>query len=151
MKIIFLDVDGVLSSFGERGLCGLRLDMFAAVVKQTGAEVVLSSTWRLTQCNEQRRRLRLELCKRGVGMDYHTPADVDLKTRGDEIQTWLNGYRHAQDRVESFVILDDDPNDEMGPLKTHLVKCDGYSGLTNADCEEILRRLGPSKSDANPA
>lgn len=138
MKVIFLDVDGVVSSFGERGLCGLRLDMFADVVKQTGAEVVLSSTWRHPHCREQRMRLQRELGNRDVEFHSFTPMAMELKTRGDEIQTWLNGHRREQ--VE-FVILDDDPNDEMGRLKPHLVKRDGYNGLTNADCEEIVRRL----------
>lgn len=139
IKFIFLDVDGVLSSFGERGLCGLRLDMFADVVKKTEAIVILSSTWRFPHCRDQRMRLQRELYQRGVEIADWTPIDMELKTRGDEIQVCLNRYR--RDGVESFVILDDDPNDEMGRLKPHLVKCDGYNGLTNADCEEIVRRL----------
>lgn len=141
MKVIFLDIDGVLSSFGGSGLCGTRLDLFADIVKQTGAEVVLSSTWRLTQCREQRMRLQSELYKRGVEMMGHTPFDSNLRTRGDEIQTWLNGYRHAQEKVGAFVILDDDPNDEMGKLKPNLVKCDGYQGLTPAIAAEVVSRL----------
>lgn len=160
MKIIFLDVDGCLSSLGERGLCGLRLDMFAAVVKQTGAEVVLSSTWRHPHCRDQCKRLCQELRDRGVEILDATPVlDQPIGTgllvkghvRGDEIQVWLNGHRHGVSKVESFVILDDDPNDEMGRLKPHLVKCDGWAGLMQSDCDEIARRLGPSKSDANPS
>jgi len=141
MKIIFLDVDGVLSSFGERGLCALRLDMFAAVVKQTGADVVLSSTWRMPQCRDQRMRLQHELGKRGAEIADWTPIAMDLKTRGDEIQVYMNRFRRGE--VTDFVILDDDPNDEMGALKSHLVKCDGYAGLTQENCEEIKRRLTP--------
>ena len=138
MKIIFLDVDGVLSSFGERGLCGLRLDMFAGVVKKTGAKVILSSTWRLPHCRDQRMRLQRELYQRGVELEGFTPADADLQTRGDEIQTWLS--RHRYEGVQ-FVILDDDPNDEMGRLKPPLVKRECHQGLTQAECDDIIRRM----------
>lgn len=149
MKVIFLDIDGVLSSFGERGLCSHRLDIFAALVKATGAVVVLSSTWRHPHCREQRMRLQRELYSRGE-IEFHSftpvlnqPIGSGLLMkgfmRGDEIQAWFN--RHPSLAVQSFVILDDDPNDEMGPLKPHLVKCDGYAGLTQVECDEIIRRL----------
>jgi len=150
MKVIFLDVDGVLSSMGPRGLCSQRLDMFAALVKATGALVVLSSMWRHPHCREQLMRLRRELYKRGVELFDSTPVLNELigtgllvkgTQRGDEIQTWLNQYRRGPEKVEAFVILDDDPNDEMGRLKPHLVKCDGYKGLTQIECDEIKKRL----------
>lgn len=144
MKLIFLDVDGVLSSFGERGLCSTRLDMFAEVVKQTGAEVVLSSMWRMPHCREARMRLQQELGKREVELAGMTPVLDSPSTRGDEIQVYLNRYR--QIKVE-FVILDDDPNNEMGRLKPHLVKTDGHVGLTASNCEEMIQRLGVANAE----
>lgn len=149
MKVIFLDVDGVLSSFGERGLCGDRIALFAAVVRQTGAEVVLSSTWRYPHCREQRLRLLQELGKHGIELLGMTPVlDVAVgsvglvagSTRGKEIGAWLAAYREHPDL--RFVILDDDPNDEMGDLKDYLVKCDGWAGLTKREAYEMVRRLG---------
>jgi len=140
MKIIFLDIDGVLSSFGARGLCSTRLDLFASIVKQTDADVVLSSQWRLPDCRDQLKRLEQELRKRGVTFFGATP---NLSTkRGEEIACWLVTRPDAWTESEpSFVILDDDPNDEMGELKPHLVKCDGYQGLTQDIADEVVRRL----------
>jgi hypothetical protein len=148
MKLIFLDVDGVLSTFGMRGLCGERLDLFADVVRRTGAEVVLSSTWRYPHCQEQRLRLQQELGKRGVELFGETPMAQEISgssllqatMRGDEIQAYLTACqrRHA---IEAFAILDDDPNDEMGALKPHLIKCDGYTGLTPALAESLVAAL----------
>lgn len=89
-------------------------------------------------------RLQRELGARGVEFDSFTPIAMELTTRGDEIQTWLNGHRREQ---VQFVILDDDPNDEMGRLKPHLVKCDGYAGLTQQNCDDVVRMLtGPEGS-----
>lgn len=39
------------------------------------------------------------------------------------------------------MILDDDPNDEMGELKPHLIKCDGYQGLTPDIAAKVVHRL----------
>jgi hypothetical protein len=147
LKVIFLDIDGVLSSFGLRGLCGTRLDMFADIVKQTGAEVVLASTWRHPHCRDQRMRLQQELGKREVEFFGMTP--ILGTTRGEEIKRWISSAsrRHQID----FVILDDDPNDEMGELKPHLVKCDGYQGLTPDIAAEVVHRLNDKGLATQPA
>lgn len=152
LKVIFLDIDGVLSSFGLRGLCGTRLDLFADLVKQTGAKVVLSSTWRHSHCREQRMRLQQELGKRGVEFFGMTPvietpigtSNLVLGTqRGHEIGMWLDAAK-SRHEIAAFVILDDDPNNEMGELKPALVKCDGYQGLTTEIAAEVARKLNAS-------
>lgn len=148
MNYIFLDIDGVLRPLDLRGLCAQRLDLFAEVAKLTDSDVVLSSTWRLPHCREQRMRLCAELYKRGVKLAGMTPVlnqpigfgeMVSGVKRGEEIMTWL--HKNLVGPQDRFVILDDDPNDEMGELKPHLVKCDGYKGLTEELCREIARRL----------
>ncbi len=143
LKVIFLDVDGVLSSFGLRGLCGTRLDLFADLVKQTGAEVVLASMWRHPSCRDQRLRLQQELGKRDVEFFGETP--ILGKPRGEEIKRWIDAARRRH--PINFVILDDDPNDEMGDIKPHLVKCDGYQGLTPELAAEVARRLNAAEAD----
>lgn len=149
LKVIFLDIDGVLSSFGLRGLCGTRLDLFADIVKRTGAEVVLSSTWRHPHCREQRMRLQQELGKRDVELFGMTPildkpvgsfGLVGSVTRGTEIGAWLAAAKRRHE-ISAFVILDDDPSNEMGELHHALVKCDGYQGLTPDIAAEVVRRL----------
>ena len=82
-------------------------------------------------------RLQQELGKREVEFFGMTP--ILGTTRGEEIKQWINS---ASRRHEiNFVILDDDPNDEMGDLKPQLVKCDGYQGLTPDIAAEVVRRL----------
>jgi len=53
MNAIFLDVDGVLNCRSEGpvinsvyDICPRRLDMLRQIVEQTGAVIVVSSTWR---------------------------------------------------------------------------------------------------------
>ena len=50
-KVIFLDIDGVLNDEGEEREKGVYIDetrvqRLASIVEQTGAEIVLSSSWR---------------------------------------------------------------------------------------------------------
>jgi hypothetical protein len=148
MKLIFFDVDGVVAPFELRGLSSSHLDLFCDAVHKTGAEVVLSSTWRLPHCREQRMRLNVELYKRGVELFGATPVlnhpiqDSRLVSgvvRGDEIRAWL---RENAGTSDTFAILDDDPNNEMGDLNPRLIKCDGNIGLTEENCHQIIEMLG---------
>jgi predicted mannosyl-3-phosphoglycerate phosphatase (HAD superfamily) len=55
MKIIFLDIDGVLNNYNTLGE-GLNWESNAVkilkrIIKETGAKVVLSSTWRRGSIN----------------------------------------------------------------------------------------------------
>lgn len=158
MKLLFLDVDGVLSSFGLHGLSSTHLDLFAQVVHKTGAEVVLSSTWRLPYGREQRMRLQQELYKRDIELFGMTPVlehpivpGVLYKgfLRGDEIQAYLTAASR-RNNITSFAILDDDPNDEMGALKPHLVKCDGHAGLTEKEVAQLITMLGENTATPQP-
>ena len=53
MKAIFLDIDGVLneeksrsSCCGYRGIDDKKVEILAKIVKETGARLVLTSTWK---------------------------------------------------------------------------------------------------------
>ena len=46
MKVIFLDIDGVLNIDSDRTISVEKIKLLSTIIKQTGAEVVLSSSWR---------------------------------------------------------------------------------------------------------
>ena len=124
MKVLFLDIDGVLNSTRSlmvtgAGYAGLmekyddpKLDPVAvgllmmAVVK-FDFKIVLSSTWRLGFTPGE----LIHLWQDSMGRYYGWPdfpiigrtPDLDMY-RGFEIEAWLND--HAP--VEDFIILDDD-------------------------------------------
>lgn len=149
MKALILDVDGVLNGHGVRGLDDSKLDLIAQIVQQTGCVICLSSTWR--RLPDQRGRLIHALLDRGVELEYQTPildeasgSIFSAKTRTDEIHSWLSSVRRHH-TLESFVILDDDPNGEIyGDLLPHLVKTDSYTGITPAHAQQVIERLNQS-------
>ena len=154
MKVVFLDIDGVLNSHqsAKRGLHKgglLTLDPEAVerlnrlVREVPEVKFVLSSTWRLYQCRED-----FDVFT-AVGFEGEfvgrTPAlrkellgspIVIQQIRGAEIAAWLE--EHPE--VERYVILDDDS--DMGPLLRDLIQtCSWKGGLQDEHVEEAIRRL----------
>ena len=108
MKVIFLDIDGVMNrkellkqSFDSIGEDHLNLLKF--VVKTTDAQIVLSSTWRLIK--KSKTKVESELNRFGLSLFDSTP-NLDSDLRWKEIKSWLD--QHPE--VDDFVIIDDDPN-----------------------------------------
>ncbi len=145
MKILFLDVDGVLNRCGKSGH-GLEEDkllLLKSIVDATGCHIVLSSTWRKTE--HQRARINDAFYPRGMRIFSSTPV-LDKKVdglwhsvpRGEEIRSWIN-YECATIHPPKFVILDDEA--DMGDLLPHLVKTDSFTGLTPEIAQEVINRL----------
>jgi hypothetical protein len=131
-KVIFLDIDGVLNDDGRDRENGIIIDSeFAGnlhkIVEVTGAEIVLSSSWRngvardalygsgddegLRQLYDAFERHRLHIAG-ATPMIYNGPNGRPL-----EIRTWL--VRRPD--VKKFVILDDDTFWNWGWLEPFVV------------------------------
>lgn len=151
MKIIFLDIEGVLVSFDSERLdgkadpaCVARLNRLA---ESTGAALVVSSTWRSQGLDEIEAILREWGVTAPVAGITDDLSYMDLTTtigiqRGDEIGQWLD----AHPEVEAFVILDDD--DDMGGLRPYLVQTDTDSGLTDDQVGRARLLLSTIESEA---
>jgi len=120
MKIIFLDIDGVLnvhypkhdkygSIFHPNFVENLR-----TVVKETGANIVITSTWRMSGFDVMRDMWRdRKLPGKVIGI---TPINVNRDgterifgfeslNRGNEIKWWIN---NCDIKIDNYVIIDDD-------------------------------------------
>lgn len=139
MKVLFLDVDGVLnmhSSGGPMALNKKRIKELARVVETTGCKLVLSSTWR--KLDDAKRKLRNHLGYKGMKIYSQTPADyfVERQVRGDEIQMWLDNHT-----VECYAIVDDD-GDMLDHQRPFFVQTDGNQGLTAEKADALIEILG---------
>ncbi len=154
MKILFLDIDGVLvnrQSFHDRKWkhANAHPDCVAAlyrILAATGA----SSTWRIGQkLVDLREIINLRFGVEGPVIDKpprlltetrHAgkPGQIVLAAeRGDEIGKWLE--THERHPIESYVILDDDS--DMGKHKHRLVQTKFDEGLTMAHAERAIALL----------
>jgi hypothetical protein len=108
MRIVFLDIDGVLvtrrSFFVRKGNLPTAgagcVEALNHITAATGASIVVSSSWRREMTLDQ---LRSVLADWGVQAQIVDVTSDGLRNRGAQIEEWIarNGL------VESFVILDD--------------------------------------------
>lgn len=154
MKVIFLDIDGVLNVIpqGQDKYGGIFhqhfVDNLAWIIQETGAKIVVSSSWRHSGL-----QFILDMWR-----DRDLPGEVvditgdrlDLDCfsfqRGVEIQEWLD----VHPEVTKYVILDDDgdmlrhqwPNFVQTSFNTEHPDCIdiGY-GLTRICSEKVINIL----------
>ncbi|QQE81212.1 HAD domain-containing protein [Alicyclobacillus sp. SO9] len=147
MKVIFLDIDGVLVTsrhfvqsqkyFGHEfdPVCVENLKL---ILSQTNAKIVVSSSWR-----EGRTLKNLEAIFDANGLENclvgQTPL-LEFGTREDEIQTYIDEMRGTEFEVQQFVIIDDE--EEMNRLVSHLVRTDFQTGLTSETVLSAVEHLG---------
>ena len=158
-KIIFLDIDGVLNSqntfrdnheyrkffvkYMNDGvndkiiykMLDIDLDkvfMIRDICNLTGAKVVISSTWRRSRYYPL---IEERLTSLGIPIVGVTPFISN--NRGDEIRKYLE-----DNKVDNFVILDDDIFRDFNELENYLVKTSFYEdGLTDEISKEVVRVL----------
>ena len=136
MKVVFLDIDGVLNDavttaeLWDDKPKKDHLDCLKAIIDATNAKIVLSSTWRLfpSARNDVKNALR------NVGLEF-IDKTKELRDRASEIQEWLN--RHPE--VEKFVILDDE--EISGKFPDNLVQTTFYRGLLPEHVEKAIKIL----------
>jgi hypothetical protein len=164
MKIIFLDIDGVLNSdksidynakhvdthMNKNIYKSLRDYIFKPdaenvynlniITQNTNAKIVISSSWRLHGLDHVRTILK------DCGVEGEIISDTPYlrgNIRGIEIQKWLDYHTN----IDSFVILDDD--DDMGLLYGNLIKTDNILGLKNYDAIKAINILNGYKNETN--
>lgn len=134
MRILFLDIDGVLNSDiydrnkGETdgNIDISRLPLLKALIDETDAKIVLSSSWRehwekeeglLSPVGQE----LIETFKRaGIEISDKTPV---MSSRREEISFWLS----CHPETESFAIFDDNIFG-WGKLSDHVVKTNNRKG-----------------------
>ena len=153
MKVIFLDIDGVLNttkSLKEARLHKIGIGSFWNWEKRClfnllhitdavpEAQIVLSSDWRLF--DDASDSVWVGLRRAGLNPPIDKTPDMtrrfDHVCRGDEIQAWLDQHED----VTHFVILDDWEK-VLPEQEDHLVRTDEKLGLTWADAEKAIEIL----------
>lgn len=164
MKVLFLDIDGVLNGHEynpDAGSCLIKRDCIQRlnrILRETGAKIVVSSAWRYIMLTTEESPPAMTM----VGFEYmlrtHGASSVDLMgmtgsdeefgwsmennvpVRGKQIRRWLADHRpHFE--IDSYCVLDDD---DLGISELHsecFVRTDGRVGLTDENADDVIAVL----------
>lgn len=135
MKVIFLDIDGVLNTNSDREILNDKLKLLSELVSKTGADVVLSSSWRYgwnkPELNQPGTRIyRLKQLLKNNGIVIKDTIGLDL-TKSIQIKNYLN-----TNMISNYIVLDDEPIDTA-----NLVQTNAEQDLTQSDCQKAYLLL----------
>lgn len=144
LKLIFLDIDGVMNSnfskvsdkheslaFDPKAVENLKY-----ILDETKAKIVVSSTWRIGETVDS---LKSRIFSH-YGLDEYvigTTPVYNETPRGIEIADFLATLHKLA--IEGIVILDDDS--DMEDLKEYHVKINRKYGLSREDAEKAIEIL----------
>jgi len=117
MKVIFLDVDGVLNYNAcwkrkENWNQGWRvwdqecINQLNRIIKETGAKIVVSSDWRLSQDSYDELEFNMGITGEFIGETQSLIYNPEIACRGDEIQLFLDDHKDELN-IDRWIILDD--------------------------------------------
>lgn len=152
MKVIFLDVDGVLNFAGTEaktpngcmGIADTCVKKLKQIIDETNAFIVLISTWKrewnmdVEKCLPNGKYLVKKLDRRGLHIMDKTEDHIDDRGRG--IADWLK--RHPN--VTDWVVLDDEVFDDYAsfvPIDKRIITS-FVMGLTDDDVQNAIKILG---------
>lgn len=148
MKIIFLDIDGVVNTIDHISLrfkrpaehrgtheewCPIACSYINAVGEVVPGEVgiVVSSSWRVGRTNKEMRSL---LRRNNITLPYYGATEFlgwnprrERPIRGQEIKKFTD---LLADTLAGYVILDDD-QDMLPEQEPHFVRCDTKAGFSD--------------------
>lgn len=154
MKVIFLDIDGVLNFAscearapgGFIGISEARVKLLRQIVDATGARIVLTSTWKMEwskddeECTANGLYLTKKLRRHGLHILDKT-KEASPSMRGKGINDWLK----KNDHVTDWIVLDDDifPDYEAEGIMPHLIKTSfSNGGMNENDAAKAIELLG---------
>ena len=149
MKIIMLDIDGVLNCDASQSRCGAfigidndKVKRLRRIVDATGARIVLVSSWktaweRFHKDDNGTSGRYLDSKLRREGLHILDKTTDHIWDRGRGILDWISARN-----VDSFIILDDEEfdYDECGVM-SRLVKTSFYDGGLRDDHVELAIEL----------
>ena len=153
MKVLFLDIDGVLNSARScianhgypHGFEPDQLAMFDHIAvglirglcAKGGVSVVVSSAWRILH--------HWDAIGRGLDLPTMDSTPRLVGERGKEIAAWLA----AHPEVTQYAIVDDD-DDMLPEQRPFFVRTNGMDGLMYADFEKLCSIFGVNVYDCTP-
>lgn len=159
MRVLFLDIDGVLNGHDysdEAKSCNIRRECvfrLNRVVKETGCKIVISSSWRYMVHGGQMTLTGFWYMLRTHGLVGHGPSliigvtrkdrDIEKDERGEQIRAFIGDWnkRNPGNTISQYAAIDD-CDIGITKAKVPLVLTDGSKGMSDSDAERLIFLLG---------
>jgi hypothetical protein len=164
MRVIFLDVDGVLNSqqffkqnndpvpatsnsmkFGVGQLDTKALTLLDILIDATGAKIVVSSSWRHIWPFHEIAEMFGDVGFKNQHAIIDQTGNSKSGFRGEEVKNWLSLDRERQEvggeQTTAYVIIDDDSDFDTSQHE-FFVQTDSDVGLTQEDIVKAAGILG---------
>ena len=143
MKIIFLDIDGVLNSSSGQGpyISDMeieKLGLLKDVIKQTNSGVVITSDRRYSNIDMKNKLEAFSMYQIPVLGYLRLPNDDDNDNRGKQILDYLSS---SNEEIEAMVILDDNDDGIKELFMDNFILLNRFYGLTKDICLKIKEIL----------
>jgi hypothetical protein len=157
VKIIFLDIDGVLNCSTTKDKCGPytgiedeKVNILKQIINQTHAKIVLTSSWKEHWHSSESLKYKQDdlanyldekLTKQGLKVVTKT-KDEGLN-RGEGILNYVKRIELKGVKVDKFVIIDDEMFDYKKTKLTKYLVQTSYSsgGLSQKHIDKVLEKL----------
>lgn len=140
MNLIFLDIDGVLTTrstdFRFKKEC---IDNLLRIVKETRARIIICSSWKEETLDETIKLLPEQIREHVLDQTPSIPG----MSKGKEVQLFLHKNPSLQWLTkDDYVILDDEPEQYLPFQRSlHLVTTNIKTGLSKEDAKIAIRML----------
>ena len=156
IRILFLDVDGVLNTTKDQDLCPKMIQRLGYIINETQCKICLSTSWRTSQSAKD--KLFKELKTKGnINIDdiyIGVTPTIYHKPRPYEIEAFLNSICEDLYTVTKWVAIDDMPLNKpqfesrkliltecQSIMNNHFVHTNDEIGLTEDDAKQAVSLL----------
>ena len=158
LKLIFLDIDGVLNFRGTKDCVGKylgiddgKVSLLKEVVDKTDAKIILVSTWNYfwykdehlkEKQDEFANHLDEKLAKQGLSI-FDKAESLEVMNRGESVLDYINKLNRKGFEVDKFVIIDDEMFDykELKLTKNLVQTSFENGGLLKKHISKIVAKL----------
>lgn len=144
MKILFLDIDGVLIPFEKRPyyddpviINNDKVKILKNIIDKTQANIILSSDWRRSYSTYI--QVKLALLEENLFIFDKTPVFEKCCYRSDEIWYWLENNKNLN--IKKYAIIDDIKYACIEENPNSFFQTDSYIGLTEEIANNIVSYL----------
>lgn len=155
MKIVFLDIDGVLNIMSDSYRTFMKpygqhiephlVERLNYLIEKTDSHIVISSSWKsnMEDLEKQMVEQGFKYWDRVLGRTPFSGEFEDCEFggyRGNQIKKWLD---ETAEKIDSYCIIEDEPSDVCGSrcraiLSYYVVPVDMTEGLSQNDINRAL-------------